>query len=325
MVGVLRYLQRFIPAIAIGFLLLALVLARKQFTSYHISHIHDLVLSVPSAALVQAGLFMLLGYFTATFYDRVALRYLGKALSFRKTILAAFISFAVSHNAGHPLVSGSSIRYRFYPNWGLTGIEIIKIVLVDSITYGLGLCSLLMLAYGLMQGYPDSPLPLPALNAIIVMTALAYMGYCLCILWWRPVLTLKGVRFQFPDSHLTLAQIAIGSVDVFCSGMVLHTLLSSMLPIPLGDFFIIYVISLILGTFSQLPGGLGVFEGAFLHLLSSQYPDADVLAALVLYRIIYYFIPLAIAGILLLAYELKTQHISLRRLTMNTFKRHYHH
>lgn len=324
MVSALRVLQRFIPLIAIGFLLLAVALARHQFNGYHISRIGDLILAVPAEAIAQGIVLMIGGYLAATTYDRLALRYIGKQLSLGKTLLTAFISFAVSHNAGHPLVSGTSLRYRFYPNWGITGIEILKIALVDSITYGLGLATILILAYSMVPSAEDL-LPLPAVNPAVLLIIVAYIAYWICVTWWRPVIHIKGVRFRFPDCYLTLAQIAIGSAEVFCSGMVLHTLLESMVTIPLSEFFIIYILSLILGTFSQLPGGIGIFEGMFLHMMSVQYPDADVIAALVLYRIIYYFLPLGLAGLLLLGYELKNQRIGLYRLTCNTFKRLYHH
>jgi hypothetical protein len=61
------------------------------------------------------------------------------------------------------------------------------------------------------------------------------------------------------------------------------------------------------GVASNVPGGLGVFEGVILLLLSAKVPAAAVLASLLAYRAIYYFLPLGFATGLLGLYEMRSR------------------
>jgi phosphatidylglycerol lysyltransferase len=57
-------------------------------------------------------------------------------------------------------------------------------------------------------------------------------------------------------------------------------------------FMVAFVLAAALGTFSLLPGGLGVFDGVLWLALSSQgLPSAPVLAGIMLYRLVYYLVP----------------------------------
>ena len=55
--------------------------------------------------------------------------------------------------------------------------------------------------------------------------------------------------------------------------------------------------------FSQVPGGIGVFESIFLLALPDTVDKADIFGALLAYRIIYYVLPLIGAGGLFFIYE----------------------
>ena len=69
--------------------------------------------------------------------------------------------------------------------------------------------------------------------------------------------------------------------------------------------------------FSNVPAGLGVFETLMLMLLAPYYTDASILGTIVIYRIIYYIIPLFLALFLYGFNEFKSGHRrfkALRRL-----------
>ncbi len=57
----------------------------------------------------------------------------------------------------------------------------------------------------------------------------------------------------------------------------------------------IFLLAQIAGIISQVPGGLGVFEAVVLVLLPEKLPQDAALAALLVYRAVYYLIPLAVA------------------------------
>jgi uncharacterized membrane protein YbhN (UPF0104 family) len=66
----------------------------------------------------------------------------------------------------------------------------------------------------------------------------------------------------------------------------------------------------IAGVLSNVPGGLGVFETIILLLLSPSIPSAQLFGALLIYRVVYYLLPLIIAVLLLGAYELRQRAIA---------------
>src|SRR6185312_263049 len=91
--------------------------------------------------------------------------------------------------------------------------------------------------------------------------------------------------------------------------MVLYVLLIHHSEISLSAFLTLFLLAQLIGVVSQVPGGIGIFEGSFLFLLQGQLPTAHVLAALMAFRAIYYFAPLALASVILMVYEFR--HISL--------------
>jgi uncharacterized membrane protein YbhN (UPF0104 family) len=61
---------------------------------------------------------------------------------------------------------------------------------------------------------------------------------------------------------------------------------------------VIFVTATLLGFASHSPGGLGVFDAAMLVALW-QYDKEDLLAGLLLFRLLYYIVPFALSLILL--------------------------
>ncbi len=60
-------------------------------------------------------------------------------------------------------------------------------------------------------------------------------------------------------------------------------------------FLGVFLVSILLGMASHVPGGLGVFEGLMVLLLKPYLESRQLLSALVVYRAVYYFLPLTAA------------------------------
>src|SRR5690606_26886967 len=73
-----------------------------------------------------------------------------------------------------------------------------------------------------------------------------------------------------------------------------------------SEFLIYYVVAQLFGLISQVPGGIGIFESSFMFLAGSRFPPEQLLSALIIYRIMYYIVPLIFAGVLITAYETKS-------------------
>jgi uncharacterized membrane protein YbhN (UPF0104 family) len=96
--------------------------------------------------------------------------------------------------------------------------------------------------------------------------------------------------FFLPSGRATLAQIAVGAIDLAFAGGALYLLLPDIGAPGLLTVLTIYAVAMVVGALSHAPGGLGVFELVIVALLPSV-DKASVLAALVLFRVIYTYIP----------------------------------
>ena len=56
--------------------------------------------------------------------------------------MVSFLAYAISNNVGFAMLSGASVRYRFYTRWGVTAEELSRIVFSYSVTFWLGLLAI---------------------------------------------------------------------------------------------------------------------------------------------------------------------------------------
>src|SRR5262249_53006016 len=133
----------------------------------------------------------------------------------------------------------------------------------------------------------------------------------------RKPINLKWLDFHMPSLQLSISQLVIATLDMVLVAAVLFVLLPPEIGFSFPGFVGLFMIAQVIGVGSQVPGGLGVFGTIILHVLTARVEDhdigPDVLAALLVYRVTYFIVPLIIAAILLFAYEVKVQHRSLRK------------
>jgi len=251
--------------------------------------------------LIIAGLFVAAGYLTLTFYDLFALRTIGRSkIPYRIAALAAFTSYSIGHNVGASVFSGGAVRYRIYSAWGLSVVEVTKICFIAGLTFWLGNATVLGL------GILDAPqaaraldqLPLWA-NRVIALAILGLLAAYVAWVWVKPrVIGRDGWQVTLPGGPLTLIQIAIGIVDLACCAAAMYMLVPEDPHVGFVTVAVIFVAATLLGFASHAPGGLGVFDAAMLVALW-QFDREDLLAGLLLFRLLYYVIPFVLAlGIL---------------------------
>jgi uncharacterized membrane protein YbhN (UPF0104 family) len=127
------------------------------------------------------------------------------------------------------------------------------------------------------------------------------LSYLLLASLWRREFRLWRYRFFIPDGRETVLQIIIGTIDLAFAGGALYLLLPDVGVPGLLTFLTIYAVAMVTGALSHSPGGLGVFEGVVLVLMPDA-PKAGVLASLVLFRLIYTYIPFLL-GLMVIAWQ----------------------
>src|SRR5882762_5598489 len=237
---------------------------------------------IPPVHIALAALCVVGAFFTLTFYDFFALRTIGKKnVPYRIAALSSFTSYSIGHNIGATVFTGGAIRFRIYSDYGLTAIDVAKICFLSGLTFWLG--NTFVLGIG-MAWHPWAAsamdqLP-PAINRLIALGGLAAI---VAYLVWltlgdeRRELGQNGWKVTLPSAPLTLLQILIGVVDLgFCA------------------LAVVFILATLLGFASHAPGSIGVFDAAMLVALP-EFGREQLVATLVVFRILYFLIPFGIA------------------------------
>jgi uncharacterized membrane protein YbhN (UPF0104 family) len=307
-----RFIDEKIGWNRIGLALSLAIIGFAIFVLYRILHgidFSELVVALKATDpkdVALAALFVALGYFTLTFYDLFALRTIGADhVPYRIAALAGFTSYSVGHNVGASVFTGGAVRYRVYSAWGLTAIDVAKVCFIAGLTFWLGNATVLGLgiAYEPQAASAIDQLP-PWLNRVIALTALAVLGGYVAWVWVKPrVIGRSDWVVTLPGGPLTLLQIVIGIVDLACCALAMYVLMPDDPHIAFIKLAVIFVAATLLGFASHSPGGLGVFDAAMLVALI-EFGKEELLAGLLLFRLLYYVVPFALSLVILGVREL---------------------
>ncbi|HZR76726.1 lysylphosphatidylglycerol synthase domain-containing protein [Bradyrhizobium sp.] len=261
----------------------------------------EAIKSTETRSIALAALFVAAGYFTLTFYDLFAVRAIGHSdVPYRINAFAAFTSYSIGHNVGASVFTGGAVRYRIYSAWGLNAIDVAKICFIAGLTFWLGNAAVLGIGIAVHPEAASWVDQLPAwLNRTIAIALI--LGLIAYVVWvWRhPRNVGRGPwTVVLPGGPLTLLQIVIGIVDLGFCALAMYTLVPDDPNLGFVVVAVIFVSATLLGFASHSPGGLGVFDAAMLVGLW-QMDKEDLLAGMLLFRLLYYIVPFVISVILL--------------------------
>ena len=277
-----------------------------QLRNYSLGDIARAITAIPVVNLIGACLACLAGYLVLSLYDYLALNYVGERVSWWKWMLAGMLGFAISNNAGHAVVSGGAIRYRLYTRWRIRAGDIVKMLTISGFTYFLGCAAIVIIGYFLIPhdvfGTSSGAIfGIGTLFAVCLAALLAY--FSITLFFHGKTIKIGQLHFKIPSTGMAFTQTGLGITDSVLAGLVLYFCLRPFWQIPFGTYIGLFVIAQTTGVFSQVPGGIGVFESVFMLALPDGADKAAVFGALLAYRIIYYVLPLIGVGGLFFIYE----------------------
>lgn len=250
--------------------------------------------------IALAALFTAASYLLLTLYDALAVRTIGRRLPWKTTALAAFTSYTLSHNLGFSLLTGGSARLRTYRAAGLSIADVARITLIASATFWSGVLAMTAAALLLAR----HPLAIGAVTVAVAaqrwlgMTLLAILAAIVAArLAGVSEIRIRRAALPLPSAPAIMAQAVIGALDIGCAAAALYVLLPHGAAPAFASFCLAYALGITMGLVTHVPGGIGVFEATMLALTPGG--SAGTLAALLLYRVIYYLLPLVLAGALL--------------------------
>lgn len=284
-----------------------LVLGALQKLLTEISY-EDLINALESTSefqLVAALFATILGYICMIEYDRSALRYAGAKLKYSTTAVTSFVAFSLGNTVGFGALAGSMVRMRLYTAAGLESAQISKVIGFNVAAFGLGTLTFgaLGLLWGAVGVYHLTGLSATALRVIALVVVIAVLVLIIYCIRRREIRFLHW-RIPLPHWKLALWQLVVSAGDIGAAALTLWVLLPTD-QLHFASYVAYYTIGLTLGIISHVPGGLGVFEVVILFALGGKVPIEEVAGALLIYRLIYFFIPLALSTVLLVVYSIR--------------------
>lgn len=280
----------------------ALLVLHRELAALHYHELTRALFAIPGRRLALAVLLTAANYVVLTGYDLTAVTWAGLALDRRRVAAVSVLSYAIANSVGLGMLSGASVRYRFYTRWGVAAPDLSRVVLFYTTTFGLGLLTLGGLSLAL-----DPPPALAAeygdARALGVVLLLVTAAYAVIAATRRRPLRVFRLDVPMPGPRATAIQFVLSGLDWLLAASVLWTLLPSghvgFLP-----FAGAFLVAQFAGIASHVPGGLGVFDTALVILCKPALPVAVLLPVLVVYRAVYYLLPFVLAVATLGADEL---------------------
>ena len=194
----------------------------SQLARYSPQEIKNALFSIPGRNFVYSLLATAFGYFVLALYDRLAIRYVGKTLAVWKWLLAGFLGFAISNNAGTAVVSGAAIRYNLYTRWKFRMHEVFSMIIFSGFTYFIGCISIVVVGYFLISpdiegAYLVSMAFWPGLAAFTIYFALAA--------FYKKSIDMGGYAIRMPSVGTAAMQAMLGMSESLVSSLVLYLVL----------------------------------------------------------------------------------------------------
>lgn len=228
----------------------------------------------------------------------------------------AFVASALSQSIGISVLTGAAVRMRAYARYGLDAVSVARVTAFVTIAATVGLLAAAALALFSI----GAPVTAGGLDVAARPTALLLVAIVIAYVAWSIGGKAEGVgrgrwRIPRPTPRTAVWQIVLSTADWLAVAGVLYAFMPPHLGLTLGVVFGTYMVAQLVAVTSHVPAGAGVFEVMVISLLSQAAPDASrpaLVAALVMFRLVYYVAPLLAAIVVATATELSRAHRSTR-------------
>ncbi|WAJ35519.1 lysylphosphatidylglycerol synthase domain-containing protein [Pseudomonas sp. GOM7] len=285
------------------FLILLAVLLYMLLRNQDWGEVRQALTAYSGQTLLVGVLLAAASYLLFACYDLLARRYSRHRLPTQQVLGVAMVCYAFNLNFT-TWIGGMAMRYRLYMRLGLSASTVTRILSLGLLTNWIGYMALAgsLFALRLVQLPESWALGMSGLQllgfAMLVLVS-AYIG--ICAFAHQRVWHFGERSITLPSAGMALLQLCLGAANWSLMAALIHWLL------PEGATYAsvlgVLLISCMAAVVAHIPAGLGVLEAVFLALLQHQYSHASLIAALLVYRVLYYLLPLALASISYLVLE----------------------
>jgi phosphatidylglycerol lysyltransferase len=279
-------------------------LLHRLLAEYKFSDVRAAFRQIAPWRIAAAAGLTALNYLVLIGYDILAVRALRHPLSLRKIALASFTGFVTSNNFG-ALLGGTGVRYRLYSSWGLSTADIVKLVVIVGVAFWIGLFAVAGATFLIEPLRIPAGINLPVsdiriLGGLLLAISVAYL--VTTAIRHKP-LHYRGVHYELPPFGVAVLQTVVAAADMIIAAATVYVLLPDDVGMSFPKFLPIYLLAMVASVCSHVPGGLGVLELVIISFLPAEVSNAEILARLIAFRVIYFLLPLLVAVVLLVANE----------------------
>lgn len=300
-------LNKIIQLISLGFFGVALWLITKEVEHIGFHKLLTLMLDTPLWVIGLAFIFVILDFIIISGYDFLALDYIQQKLPYKTILKTSALGFAVSNTVGHSFASGGAVRYMFYTPLGVSRANVLILIAFETLTLFMGMGLIYVIAT-LLTPFAPHITDHSHLETFYIASAcvvIAFLIYYFLVVRPQKDIKIGGIVLKAPTKKMTIAQLLVGFADNFMVSIVFYCILRYYIDTPFLPVFIIFNIAQITGQVSQVPGGLGILTSLFVLLFPhTMAQKAGILASLFIFRVVYFFVPLFIACLYLIWYEI---------------------
>jgi uncharacterized membrane protein YbhN (UPF0104 family) len=300
--GRLKRLMRWIgPALALTLIAAAAYVLWDMANKVSFADIRAAALALPPARFLTAFGLTLIGLVALATYDLLALHALNytSGVSLPRAVIGSLIANVFANTLGFPLLSGGGARYRIYSMVGVRFSIVAKLIMMSWMTMWSGILFVLGIA---LLFEPTAQFPVFGHHIVDRLAGAAVLVALTSFIAWlarkRRAVAIGGMIVRMPRAKPAFGMVLAGAVDLLAAAGTLYVLLPADAVPDVARYLFTYAVGFLAGLAANTPGGVGVFEATVVTGLGIA-DRSDVAAALILFRLIYFVVPLVFALILL--------------------------
>ena len=287
---------RILPFITFIFFFLIAFLLYQSLSEINFSEVKAALSKVSLKGLLPTLGLVIFNFIILATYDFMGFRYLKiPGISTFKIFWSAMICYTFTLNLG-AFVGGLGLRYRIYSGWDVSIGDITKVIIFSTLSNWLG--HIFLLSFVILQGRQEvvilTGLPMEATYFISTLgIVIVILYFLLCSK--RKQITYKKEEFIFPPIKLAFVQLLLSVIQWSLLTAIIMSLMEQLGAAPnFIQVLFTYLLSGLAGVVTHIPAGLGVHEAVFLKM-NFKITSFNILAVLIIFRVIYYLIPLLLA------------------------------
>jgi phosphatidylglycerol lysyltransferase len=285
----------------IAITLIALLALNKIVEEVSISDVINGIVNVGPERFLIAVLFTTICYIALSGYDYIALDSLGKRTRWLRTLIGSTAAYSLSHNLGFAPITATYARHKVYQHDGVGLVDVAKVVVLTGAAFWLGVILSMGIALTIVPEI-DIFRQWGLTRADQKIIGFAIIGFVLFyfFLIYRGMKVLGFGKWSVPLPTLrnAVVQTGISLVEMAFASAVLWILIPGSGIENYPYIAVAYVTAFVMVLITHAPGGVGVLESIII-LMIPEMPKAELLSALLLFRLVFHILPL-ITGLLIL-------------------------